>query len=341
MDTTSKEISPNVFEISVGLEPKETDEYLERAYSMLLRATGRQAKEGQTPRDAIVEFVGQTNVDALLGEAVMQAVAPFIVDDTYETVVAPQCVSDDKVQAGSAFHFKATLHTKPEHKLSSFEPVEVTVPSAEVSEDEMKRQEAWIVQQSATEKDGKKVIPALSDAWVKQNVKGCSTVPEFEALLLSDMRAQRKHDVEQDVVMMCCDALAERLEADISDEVVELNTQEFANAFETGLLREGHTIDEYLDINGITAEQLKSLEKDQALRQLKQGLALDALADHLQIKATQEDYDEFFKTLSPGKEVEAQNSYENEGRMFLVRESVRRTRARHWLRENAKLTPAE
>jgi len=73
----------------------------------------------------------------------------------------------------------------------------------------------------------------------------------------------------------------------------------------------------------------------QVRESLRQGFALDALARHLKLKVTDEDYEDALKRIAPGHEEEARKEYEGTGRTYLITEAALRTKANKWLYDTA------
>jgi len=250
-------------------------------------------------------------------------------------IVTPECFTEDTARPGHDFHYRAIICTRPPCSISSFEPVHVTLVTPDVTHEDLERQEALIMQQAARDEGGRRVVPALTDAWVRENINGCSTVPEFEELLMADMRRQRDDERTTELDVRCAEALEERLTAEPDEEAYRRSAEEVEQAFENALAQMGHTVEEYLQQVGATAAQLTEMQARQGRAQLRQGLALDVLADHLGIEATDDDLDGFFREVAPGHELEAQVDYGNQGRMSEVKRNIRRSKARAWLRRNA------
>lgn len=110
---------------------------------------------------------------------------------------------------------------------------------------------------------------------------------------------------------------------------------EIANQFLSQLQSQNMSLDMYLKARGATSEDFIADMRAQAEERARQSLALDALAEHLGLDATDEDVrEEFEKAGVPDVEA-AMDDFAKEGRIPAVRESIRRTKAVQWLVENA------
>lgn len=338
MKTTEKQLDPCRYEVSVKVPGDDVTGYIAKGYDLLMRLTKTRAVKGETSQETITKLAGRDQADDMVNELIMESLVPFVVGGRYDTIVAPQCFTEDQAHGGRDFTYQMIVHVKPDCALSSYDPVTVHMPPMEVSPEELEQQISFILEQAATEKDGIRAVPTLTDAWVRDNIHGCQTIPEFKERLLTDMKTMRTKEAEYELTSRCCEELAGRLEADITDEVYLLSCQEMERSFETNLIQQGHSLDGYLQQAGLSLERFEKSLASQSRSQLRQGLALDALADHLGIvEVSQKDLEGFFRSITPGQEVETQTRYEDEGRLYVVRETIRRTKARRWLREHAKI----
>ena len=153
------------------------------------------------------------------------------------------------------------------------------------------------------------------------------------------MNAQRKQQREDIIRYGCANQLIDRLVCDIPEEAVRIIQAEARRGFEAELERQGQTKEQMLQQAGLSEEQFDKINDHQILGTIQRGLALDALADHLDVKVTDEDYYRYFRQIDPGHEAELEEDYRDAGRIDVVRESIRRTIATDWLVENATIKP--
>ena len=124
----------------------------------------------------------------------------------------------------------------------------------------------------------------------------------------------------------------------IPENYVNQVLNEIAQDFLQQLQRQGMTLDLYLRFRGITSDEFVADLREQAKERARQSLALDALAKHLGVEATEEDVENEFKKAG-AKDVKAQmKQFTQQGQMPAIRESIRRTKALNWLVENAPVT---
>ena len=116
---------------------------------------------------------------------------------------------------------------------------------------------------------------------------------------------------------------------------------EIAQDFLGQLQRQGTTLDAWLQARHIEVNDFLADLNQQADERARQALALDALAKHLGLEATEEDVRGEFEKAGM-KDVDASmKEFKDAGRMPAVRESIKRTKAVNWLVENAKVTEVD
>ena len=92
----------------------------------------------------------------------------------------------------------------------------------------------------------------------------------------------------------------------------------------------------YLASRGIKSDDFLADLHVQAQERARQSLALNAIANKLNLEATEADVEEEFKSV--GKDYKKQmDQFKKNGQMPAIRESIRRSKAVKWLVENASV----
>lgn len=339
MQIDTRKLGDNKLRLDIVVPAKDMTSYVDRAFSVLAAAGQVKIEEGQTAKESVEKVFGEEGMGDLLENVIMNSMAPLVISQEHlRYIVVPEFFTEDNAAADKDFKFSMLVHTKPLCALSSYEPVEVQVPKSVVSQEEVDAQLDYVAQGAAKKEGDELIVPEITDAWVQENIKGCSTVAEFRERLERDMLTMKKREIEQYRSFMAASKLAERLDVEIDDEVYELALKETKQAFEAQLLQQGLKEEEFLKRQNLTKEQFEEMRGHQVREQLKQGLALDALAAHLGFVVTQEDRDRRFASMAPGREIEAQTGYEESGRMFIIDEMVLRAKATAWLEEHLVVT---
>jgi trigger factor len=104
------------------------------------------------------------------------------------------------------------------------------------------------------------------------------------------------------------------------------------------------TIDQYLAARGIAIQSFVDDMHAQAAERARQSLALDALARHLGLEATEEDIDNEISEAGITDEEAAaamRKQLVDEGRVPALRSSIKRGKALDWLLDNLNVTEVE
>ena len=168
-------------------------------------------------------------------------------------------------------------------------------------------------------------LPALDDEFAKD-------VSEFDTLdeLKNDVREKLVKEREdaarrafEDIVMS---KVAEGIQADIPDAMVEDQAQRFVDNFRMQIQSQGIPYDQYMKMTGMDEEKLLADAKGPALGQVRMELAINAIVKAENLEASDEDVEaEYAKMASQyNMDVENVKKYMDDA---VVREQVVRTKA--------------
>ncbi|MEG0845292.1 MAG: trigger factor [Raoultibacter sp.] len=186
----------------------------------------------------------------------------------------------------------------------------------------------------------KRVIPAITDAWVSVHVPDCKTVKDVRAKLEKSIYAQKEVEYLKQKDRLCANELAKRFDAKIPDAVYEAATAEARETFITQLEQQGSTLEEFLKQQNMEEQQVSMMLMMETKEQLIRQFVLNALAEHLKLEVDDEDYHAFFTSIAPGKESQARADFERGGRMFAARAAALRLKANRYLSEHATIHQA-
>ena len=155
-----------------------------------------------------------------------------------------------------------------------------------------------------------KELPALDDEFAK-DVSEYDTLDELKASIRKGMEEQNEKQaalaVENDLV----DQVIATIEGDIPEAMYEARMDEAVRDFEYRLAQQGLKLDMYLQYMGQTMESFRASFREQAEKQVKIRLALEAIAAAEQIVASDEELeaelqrvaDNYKMELAKGKEL--------------------------------------
>ena len=183
----------------------------------------------------------------------------------------------------------------------------------------------------------KKKLPELTDEWVQERI-GVETVEALRAELAEEIEQAQGSSFPRMKENRVLTALAERLEGEIAEDLIEDAESTLLQDFFGQLQRQGVTLDAYLKQAGISSQQFRDDVKKQAEDMTKQDLALDAYAAHAGIEATEEDIREEFQNAGATDPDALMQQWRENGQMYLIRQGIMRQKAAKELVDNAVVT---
>ena len=170
-----------------------------------------------------------------------------------------------------------------------------------------------------------KEVPAIDDEFAKD-------VSEFDTLeeLKADTRKQLTDDREAAAQRAFEDALMQKvangIQADIPDEMVDVQAQQMMENFQQQLAAQGIPFDQYLKMTNTTEDDFKKQAHDPAVQQVRMDLAVAALVKAENLEATAQEIEDELKTVADkyGMDLDTIKKYLPEAD---VREQVLRSKA--------------
>lgn len=186
----------------------------------------------------------------------------------------------------------------------------------------------------------KEAKPEVTDEWVKTTF-GFETVDDLRKRLADSIVEQKEQVLPRLREDKCLEALAERLQGEPTDAMVEETESRLLSEFFTQLQRQGMSFDAYLAQQGIDTDKFKEDVKAQAKQMTSENLALDAWARHFELTATDEEVMEEFRESGVEDPQATYEEWRKSGRLGLIREGIRRQKAADAVMENAVVTTIE
>jgi trigger factor len=133
-----------------------------------------------------------------------------------------------------------------------------------------------------------KVLPPLDDE-LAQAASEFETLAELRSDIEARLREQLEVELELKLRQDAVDALVAASKFDSIEPMVERRTAELATGFVRSLERRGLSLETYLAMTGQTQEQIIGRLRSEAEQALKRELALDAVADRLELEVADEE----------------------------------------------------
>jgi trigger factor len=133
-----------------------------------------------------------------------------------------------------------------------------------------------------------KVLPEVNDEWVSE-VTEFDTMSELEAELRVELAAGKRRAVARDLRQKVLDYLIDGASVEIPDQLVRMEVEELFHRFAHRLEDSGISVEDYLEVSGLSKEDLEADLRAQADRSLKTRIVLEAIAGKEGIEVKPED----------------------------------------------------
>lgn len=177
----------------------------------------------------------------------------------------------------------------------------------------------------------KKVPARIDDAWVIKNMPEAQTLLGLRSRIRTSLEREADAVYREQVMALTAEKLAERLMGEPDERYVEKMRDELVSQFIEGLARQGIDYEQYLSQPGFDRQAWEDEMSKAASMSLRRGLALDSLADHLDINIDEGDIAKVVSQMAPGREEEALQGLVESGQMPRMCEVALRLRANEWL----------
>lgn len=183
----------------------------------------------------------------------------------------------------------------------------------------------------------KKELPELDDEFAK-DVSEFDTLEELKKnikeRLEKDNEQRQKYEIEDAVIKAVC----ENVKVEIPSGMIETETEDMLKNVENRLAYQGLKLEQYLQMMGKTAEEVKKEYEPQAIEAIKSRLMLEAVIKAEKIEATEEEIIEKVKEMSKnyGKEND-EEFLKNENVKKYIKNGLESEKALEFLVKNAKM----
>lgn len=150
-----------------------------------------------------------------------------------------------------------------------------------------------------------KELPALDDEFAK-DVSEYDTLDELKASIRKGMEEQNDKQASLEVENELVDQVIATIEGDIPEAMYETRLDELVRDFEYRLSQQGLKLEMYLQYMGQTMETFRASFKEQAEKQVKIRLALEAVAAQEKIEASQEDFEAEMQRIADAYKMEVE-----------------------------------
>ena len=149
-----------------------------------------------------------------------------------------------------------------------------------------------------------KELPALDDDFAK-DVSEYDTLDELKDSIRNNIKTNLDKQAEQKVENDLMHQVIANMKADIPDAMVDSRIDELVQDFEYRISQQGLKLADYLKYMGMNIEQFRAQFKEQADKQVKMRLAMEAIVAKEGITASDEEFEEEVKRIADAYKMEA------------------------------------
>lgn len=183
----------------------------------------------------------------------------------------------------------------------------------------------------------KKELPELDDEFAK-DVSEFDTLKELKADIKAKQEEQNKEKAKYETQDAVIKALCEDIKVDIPSGMIEMEVENMLKDIEQRLSYQGLKLEQYLQMMGKTAEDMKKEYEPQAIDAIKSRLALEAVVKAEKIEADDKEIKEKMKEMAKnyGKEND-EEFMNNENVKNYIKQGIESEKAIDFLVKNAKI----
>lgn len=188
-----------------------------------------------------------------------------------------------------------------------------------------------------------KVLPALDDEFAS-SAGGFDTLEEYRADVLKSLSAAKEAGHARALESAAVGELVSRLQGDVPQEMIDGRANSMMREFFEGLDSRGISVQEYMQMTGVTPERLQSDLKEQAAVRVREELALEALFRARSMTMDEADLEEAIHAIAGGDEDAAAKLKESlvaNGALPIVREQIMHRKALKWLTDSVSVLEEE
>ncbi len=187
-----------------------------------------------------------------------------------------------------------------------------------------------------------KVLPELDDEFA-MSVGGFETFDAYREDIRETLDASKAAGHARKVEDAVRDEVAARLEGDVPETMVRTRANNMVEDFFETLEERGMSVEQYMEMTGVDAGQIRADIEVEAERRLRVDLALEALFREKGMDIPEEDFDEAVSEIAGGEERAAsmREQLRDAGALPVVREQIMHRKALKWLMDNVEVIEEE
>lgn len=142
-----------------------------------------------------------------------------------------------------------------------------------------------------------KELPVLDDEFVKDIDDELNTVEEWKAQIKNELTPKKEENAEVKLENDMIDAIVKNTEIEIPECMVEEELDYRIQELEHNMLQYGLKFEDYLKYTGTTVEDIKKEKRDEAIKNIKSRLVIEAILKEEKIEVSPEELNAEFDKL--------------------------------------------
>lgn len=207
------------------------------------------------------------------------------------------------------------------YTLSSYDPVTIEVTVPYITDADVDLSLAAMAREA-----GGTMADLKNDAWVAENFEGVSNLAELRRYTYDEVRTMASEMAENEKAALCASKLAERLEQSVPQASLEKYGYMVRQSFMSQLAASSMTLEEFAAASGMTRSDVEHMLEAEAEMAAENEAALDAWADHRQLKVSDEELPRLLG-LTPSDAEEFLQQANAAGQLANVRQAALRSKA--------------
>ena len=164
-----------------------------------------------------------------------------------------------------------------------------------------------------------KILPELDDEFAK-DVSEFDTLDEYKADIKGKILEERQKDVDETFENILMEQLADSLEADVPEAMIEEQHENAMNTLSRQISAYGMQPAQYMQMLGLTPDEFKEKTRESSEKQVRAALALQKVAELEGIEISDDEVEEEYKTAAGRYNMEADKFKENVPREDIIRD---------------------
>lgn len=182
----------------------------------------------------------------------------------------------------------------------------------------------------------KKEMPELDDEFAK-DVSEFDTLEELKASIKEKLeeenKSKAKYETEEEAIKTVC----EDVKVEIPSGMIETETDNMIKEIEQRLMYQGLNLEQYLQMMNKTEADIRKELEEQATRQVKVRLVLEAIIKAEKIEATEEEVNAKLEEMANTYGNKVEDLKKNEGLITYITETIKSENAIKFIVDNAKI----